>query len=159
MSYIAPVQALKKAKNFELGKLKRRMKAANGDEAAKLQEQVQAVKSADLAALTNEILAEHQWREVAQPPSRAAEAGGHKGGATDGPMDGAEAVVEVQVDSRGGSVASQIVCARLKRAKCVRDQVRPLTKTFFTSCLAHLHTQREHCACVWCTIQACLHSA
>lgn len=121
-----PLQALKKAKNFELGKLKRRVKVADGDQAAKLQEQLQAVKSADLESLTNEIVAEHQWWEVAQPPGCAmpGPAAGARRGSTAGRLDGADTVTVDQGGAHRGTMAAQIVCSRLKRAKCVRDQVR-----------------------------------
>ena len=91
------MQALKKAKHFEIRKIKRRMK--EGQDTDKLQRQHDIAKALDLSTLTNELAAESGWEARMPAPS------GVKGAS--GELNAVE----------------QTVHDRIKRARVVQDEV------------------------------------
>jgi hypothetical protein len=100
-------QAIKKAANFEVAKIKRRIKE-DESQAAKQQRFLSLLKQLDLAEVTDQAVTKHgiQCDAPCVPGARAA-----------------AAAVPCDVAAASDAAATSALLARLLRAKCVQDQV------------------------------------
>lgn len=97
-------RALKKAKQFEVAKVVRRLKA-NSKDASKFAQQLAAAKNANLTLLTNELAAKCGWKVRLKPQQD-------------------EQPVENTSTACTDEHAQSVVNARLLSAKCVKEAVK-----------------------------------